>query len=122
MGAPKLLVALWPVLLIGRIFVGLPVAFEPASRQLRCSFSPFTLLHSLINWSSFTVITIFAIIICTRQIAVLSDLNSVQQLFDLCYHVHITLTSTFCIWQSRKFQLIFQAWDGVDTCLKKYEK
>jgi len=107
---PELLTALWPLFLIGKVFGMIHIQRTGPTEVIYAPKTVYTTI-SVILWSNYFIFFIFAII-KFLQLAVAADVDEslVEQFNDLIYHVHILLTVTFSMHQSKKFPDLFQFW------------
>ena len=114
----QLLNGLWPLLWIGKIFGLIPLARSESG--ITFSYKSLSWILSIYSWISYLTVFIFAVINFIRGLSD-KDTKLVEQFLDTVYHLHITATITFCIYESRNFPELFKVWSDIETKLKRLE-
>jgi hypothetical protein len=115
----QILTGLWPLFWIGKIFGLIPLS-RNASGGICFSCTSLTTLLALYSWLTYMMVFIFAVIIFLRELTG-TETNLVEQFLDMVYHLHITATITFCIFESRNFPELFEEWARLEVKLSRLE-
>jgi len=116
---PELLTALWPLLLIGKVFGLIHIQRTGPTEVIYAPKSVYS-TSSVILWSSQFILFLFGIRKFLRSLEA-TDGSLVEELSGLIFHVHVLLTATFSMHQSKKFPDLFQYWSILEGKLCRLE-